>query len=122
MGHKKKGVAGGIFATLGMISPSIIIITVVAAFLKSYMDNVWFTHAMMGVRGIVCALMLNTVINLAKKSLVSVPACIIASAALLLALFTGVPTIGIVVAAGVAGYLLDRFSKKPEKEGDGDEQ
>lgn len=33
------------------------------------MDNVWLQHALMGVRGIVCALMLNTVINLCRVSL-----------------------------------------------------
>ena len=114
VGHKKKGVAGGIAATLGMIAPSIIIITLVAAFLKQYMENVWFQHAMMGVRGIVAALMMNTVINLAKKSLLSIPACIIGCVAMLLALFTGFPTIGIVVVAGVTGYLLDRFGQKKE--------
>ena len=120
VGHKKKGIAGGIFATLGMISPSIIIITVVAAFLKNYMDNVWFQHAMMGVRGIVCALMMNTVINLAKKSLINIPSCIIACVALLLALLTGFPTVGIVILAGIAGLLLDKFGTKKEGGADND--
>lgn len=118
VGHKKKGIAGGIFATLGMVSPSVIIITIVAAFLKNYMDNVWFQHAMMGVRGIVCALMLNTVINLAKKSLINVTTCIIACIAMLLALFTGCPTIVIVVLAGLTGFILDKFSKKEVKNND----
>lgn len=112
VGHKKKGVIGGIFATLGMVSPSIIIITVVAAFLKQYMNNIWFQHAMMGVRGIVCALMMNTVINLVKKSIVNVTTAVIAVIALLLALLSNVPTIAIVILAGVAGFLLAKFGSK----------
>jgi len=118
VGHKKKGILGGIFATLGMISPSIVIITLVAAFLKQYMDNIWFQHAMMGVRGIVCALMLNTVINLAKKSILNIPSAVIAVIAMLLALFTGFPTIGIVVLAGITGYVLNILIKKGGKAND----
>ena len=62
VGYKKAGIAGGIFSTLGMVSPSILIISIIANFLREFMDNKWFIHAMMGVRGVVCALLMNTVI------------------------------------------------------------
>ena len=107
VGYKKRGVIGGIFSTLGMVSPSIIIITVVALFLRSFMDNVWFQHALMGVRGVVCALMLNTVLNLGKKSLKSAFAWIIAALMLVLALFSPVPTIILVLCAAVSGIVYD---------------
>ena len=42
-------------------------------FLNNFMENVWVQHALMGIKGVVCALMLNAVISLAKKSLISVP-------------------------------------------------
>lgn len=112
VGYKKAGIPGGIWATLGMISPSLVIITVVAAFLKEFMDNVWLQHALMGIRGIICALMLNTVLTLAKKSLVH-PICYgICIAAFILAMFTPVPTVAIVVLAAVAGNLLAKFGGK----------
>lgn len=112
VGYKKAGIPGGIWATLGMISPSLVIITVVAAFLKEFMDNVWLQHALMGIRGIICALMLNTVLTLAKKSLVH-PICYgICIAAFVLAMFTPVPTVAIVVLAAVAGNLLAKFGRK----------
>ena len=62
----------------------------------------------MGIKGVVCALMLNTVITLAKKSLVNflcVAVCIIA---FLLAQLTPVPTIAIVVAAGIFGVITEK--------------
>lgn len=68
VGYKRRGIAGGIFATLGMVAPSLIIITAIALFLERYMDNKWLGHALMGVRAVVCALMLNTVVTLAKKA------------------------------------------------------
>lgn len=108
VGYLRKGVAGGILATLGMVSPSVIIITVVAAFLQSFMGNPILQHALMGIRGAVCALMLNTVYTLAKKSLISPAAVAICAAAFVLALFTDIPTVLLIVLAGVAGVVIDR--------------
>ncbi|MBQ0000351.1 MAG: chromate transporter [Clostridiales bacterium] len=106
VGYLQNGIAGGIWATFGMVAPSLLIITVVAAFLRQFMDNIWLQHALMGIRGVVCALMFNTVINLAKKSLVHPICYVICLVAFLLAMFTDIPTILIVVASAVAGNLL----------------
>lgn len=108
IGYLREGVMGGIISTLGMVSPSLIIVTAIATFLQAIMDNVYFQHAIMGIKGVVCALMLNTVITLAKKSLVN-PACIvICIVAFLLTMFTPVPTIVIVILAGICGVILDK--------------
>lgn len=115
VGYKKAGVLGGIWATLGMITPSILIITLVAAFLKQFMDNPWLAHALMGVRGIVCALMLNTVFTLAKKSLIH-PICWgVCAIVFALALFTNIPTIVLVLLSAIAGNLLAKFGMKEGK-------
>lgn len=109
VGYIKKGIAGGICATLGMISPSIVIITVVAMFMQNFMEAAIIQHALMGIRGAVCALMLNTVVSLAKKSLISPVAIIICAVALGLSLFTAVPTIAIIIIAGIAGVIVDKI-------------
>ncbi len=108
VGYKKARISGGIVSTLGMIAPSVVIITAVAAFLKNYMDNVWFQHALMGVRGVVCALLINTVINLGKKSLISKEAWIIGCLVLLAGLFLNIPTVLLVISAAVVGIVLDQ--------------
>ena len=36
IGHKTKGIIGGIIATLGVITPSVIIILLIASFLKNW--------------------------------------------------------------------------------------
>lgn len=115
VGYKKAGVIGGIISTLGMITPSLFIITIVAAFLERFMDNVWLLHALAGVRGIVCALMLNTVLNLAKKSLVNVFTCVLCAIAFIITVFLDVPTIIIVVVAAFIGIIIEKFI--PAKEG-----
>ena len=112
VGYKKAGIMGGIFSTLGMVTPSLVIITLVAACLEQFMDNIWLQHALMGVRGIVCALMLNTVLNLAKKSLTGLFSYVICIVVFLVALFTGIPTILILFVTAFLGIFLEMFSGK----------
>lgn len=110
VGYKRKGISGGIISTLGMVTPSVLIITVVAMFLEVLVNHPITQHALMGIRGVVCALMLNTVLNLAKKSLVS-PICVaICVVAFLLALLTEIPTILLIVLAGAAGVVIQRVT------------
>lgn len=108
VGYLRKGIAGGIFATLGMVSPSIVIITAIAAFLQRFMSSAILQHALMGIRGAVCALMLNTVLTLAKKSLLN-PACVAICVVVFIAAFlTEIPTVLLIVLAGIVGVILDR--------------
>ena len=114
VGYKKNKISGGIFATLGMIFPSILIITIIAMFLKNFMDNIWFQHALQGVRGVVCALLCNTVINLCKKSLKNHFTELVFLVILLLGFFTKIPTIILVLLAAAAGIIADLIKEKTE--------
>lgn len=112
VGYERKGVAGGIFATLGMVAPSLLIITSIALFLEQFMDNKWLGHALMGVRAVVCALMINTVVTLAKKSLVS-PFCIVICIGIFaFAMFTQIPTIVLVIVSAVLGIAEMLFAER----------
>lgn len=106
VGYKKKGVIGGIFSTLGMISPSLIIVSILALFLDQFMDNAIVAHAVGGIKVVVCALMLQTVLTMAKKTVTSIITAIVCCVAFLLAMFTDIPTVLIVVLAGLFGILL----------------
>jgi len=106
VGYKRKGILGGIVSTLGMITPSIVVITLVAMCLQAFIENVWVQHALMGVRSVVCALMLNTVLTLGKKSLKSAACWAICAGAFLIAMFIDIPTVCIVILAAIVGILL----------------
>lgn len=111
VGFKRKGIMGGIFSTLGMVSPSLIIVSILALFLEQFMSNQIVAHAVGGIKIIVCALMLNTVVTMAKKTIsnkITAIACIIA---FLLEMFTPVPTVLIVVIAGIVGIVLLKTGK-----------
>ena len=66
-GCKLKGFTGGLVATLAVVAPSILIITLIAAILSRFMENPYLVSAFAGIRLGVCALLLNLIIDLAKK-------------------------------------------------------
>ena len=70
IGNKRKGVPGGIIATLGMVFPSLVIITVIAAVLHNFMEIVWIQHAFSGIRICVCVFILNAVLKLWKSAVI----------------------------------------------------
>jgi len=49
-GYTTAGVFGGIVATLGLVTPSIIVILIVAAFLKTFRENRWVNQVLYGIR------------------------------------------------------------------------
>ncbi|MDO4960964.1 MAG: chromate transporter [Eubacteriales bacterium] len=107
VGYKKKGILGGIVSTLGMVTPSLVIITLAALCLQAIIDNVWVQHAIMGVRAVVCALMLNTAYTLSKKTIKDKFSIFIAVLAFLAAFFSGLPTVVIVICAAVIGIFVN---------------
>ncbi len=115
VGYKQAGVAGGIFGTLGMVSPSLIVICLVASILNNFIQNPVVIHALAGIRVVVCALMMNTVLSMAKKGIVDKLGGVLFITAFLLASFTPVPTVALIVAAGVIGVAAKRVRKEAAK-------
>lgn len=106
IGHKLAGIPGALAATLGFISPSVVIITVIAAFLENFASNVYVAHALAGIRVCVCVLIFNAVVSLGKKSVKTPTAWVIFLVTVVLAYFTPIPTVVLVIAAGLTGYIL----------------
>lgn len=115
VGYKIKGVIGAIFATLGMVAPSIVIITVIAAFLQNFQDIVYVQYAFAGIRAAVVALILNTIIKLGKKSLVDFAAIIMFILVTALSLLTNISPALFVIVAGICGIILGGGKKGREK-------
>ena len=49
IGYRRRGIPGGVAAALGMVSPCIIIISIIAFFLSSFQDNPYVQHALAGI-------------------------------------------------------------------------
>ena len=106
IGYKFHKLPGAIAATLGFLSPSILIIVLIAAFMTNYASLPVVKHAFAGIRICVCALILDAVLKLGKKSIVDKFSVIIFLAIVALSAFTDVSTIILVIGAGVVGYLI----------------
>ena len=105
VGYKTKGILGGIFATLGVVTPSIMIITIIAAFLKNFMDYEIVQHAFGGIRIAVCVLISIAIMKLAKKNIKNNTGIIIAVLVFLLVTFTNISSVYVIIGAIIFGLL-----------------
>ena len=109
IGYKLAGVLGGIFATLGVIFPSLVIISIIAAFIRNFADIEAVQHAMNGIQICVCALILDATIRLAKKSFADAYCITIFAITIVVSLFTGISAVFIVIGAGLLGIIINRL-------------
>ena len=105
VGYKTKGILGGIFATLGVVTPSIMIITIIAAFLKNFMDYEIVQHAFGGIRVAVCVLISIAIMKLAKKNIKNNTGIAIALLVFLLVTFTNISSVYVIIGAIIFGLL-----------------
>jgi chromate transporter len=111
VGYKRKGPAGGVLATIGVVLPGIILVTIVAICLRSFADVPAVRHAFSGIRVAVGALILDTVIKMAKGVFKEWKSLGIYSAAFALSFVWGVSPALLIIASGVAGLLVFRKGK-----------
>ncbi len=106
IGQKLGGVACSAAATLGVVFPSVVIITLIAALLQNFAEYPAVRNAFAGIRACVCALILNAVVKLWKKAVVDLPALLIFLCVLALAVFTKLSPVVFVVASALAGIAV----------------
>ena len=70
IGEKKGGIKGAIAASAGFLTGPIVIILLIAAFLRNFATLPLVQHAFAGIRVCVCVLILQAVLRLWKKSVV----------------------------------------------------
>lgn len=117
IGHKKKGVLGGIFATLGVITPSLIIITLLASVLSFFAGEKIIEHAFAGISVAVCALIVQAVLKLSKSGIKDIFTGLVALISFVLVFFVdGLSPIIVIIAAAVAGVVFKAICEKKQKE------
>ncbi len=106
IGQKQRGTLGGILSTLGVVFPSLVIISLLAGVITVFSHLAWVQHAFGGIRVCVCILILNAVIKLLKKAVLDVPTAVIFLAVTLGSYFTPLSPVIFVLLAAVAGIVL----------------
>ncbi len=106
IGQKIKGVVGGIVATLGVVFPSLIIISLLAGVIEAFSDIEWVQHAFGGVRICVCVLIINAVVKLFKKAVVDWKTLVVFILVTLGSVLTDLSPVIFVIAAAAIGIAL----------------
>ena len=112
IGTKAKGLPGAIAASLGVISPSLVIIIAIAAFIQSFSELEIVQNAFSGIRVGVCVLIFSAIIKLYKKAIVDKFTFALFIAVLLLTVFTNISPITFVILAAFAGIIAKVLSSK----------
>lgn len=112
VGFKKKKNLGGVVATLGIIAPSIIVITILACLINSIDDFPLVQKAMKGVNVAVCALITDSALNFVKKTSKGFFSILILISSFVLMYFFKVQTFCIVLGAAALGLCIYFIGKK----------
>ena len=108
IGMKLRGVAGALAATLGVIFPSMVIITTIAAFLSNFAHIPAVADAFAGIRVGVCILIFQAVRKLFAKAVVDKLTAVLFFLVLIINVITDISPAYLVVAAGLVGIAAKR--------------
>ena len=109
IGNKRRGKLGSVAATLGAISPSLLIIIIIASLLTAFADVPLVQNAFAGIRVCVCVLIFNSILKLWKSSVIDLITLVILIAVAVGSLFLDIsPVIFVIIAAliGIATTVM----------------
>ena len=106
IGQKKAGLLGGILATLGVVFPSVVIISLLAGVIEAFSHITWVQNAFGGIRICVCVLILNAVVKLLQKAVVDLPTLLIFAAVAVGSTFLSFSPVVYVILAALLGITL----------------
>ena len=112
VGYKQMGIIGGIFATLGMVTPSLVIIMILAGLINSINDYPVVKKALKGINVAVAALLTSTIINFMKKTIKKFTNAIFMMISFLLVFVLKLPSFWIILFALLIGVVLTYKEKK----------
>ena len=109
IGQKYGGVAGGIVATLGVVFPSLVIISILAGLISNFAHLAWVKNAFAGIQVCVCVLIFNATVKLMKKSVVDQRTAGIFLLVLVASVLLNLSPIWFVITTALAGVLLKNW-------------
>lgn len=114
IGQKLRGIRGGIAATLGVVFPSVVIISLLAGVIEAFSHLTWVQHAFGGIRICVCVLILNAVVKLCKKAIVDKITLALFVLVTAGAYFLDISPVVFVLLAGITGIVVRNLEKRGE--------
>lgn len=106
IGYKRKGIGGGIVTTAGVVTPSVLVITILAMFLESFSEILWVQRALRGINVVVAVLLVSAVWGIGKKTIYDWITAAVACAAFVAIAVFDVSAIFVVLASALLGLLV----------------
>lgn len=106
VGYRRRGIAGAVLATVGLVLPSLLIITVIALVLRSFAEVPAVRHAFAGIRVAVVVLVLFSVAKLFRAGVKKTLDYVVCIAAFALTVLFGLSPVVLVAAAVALGIAL----------------
>ena len=102
IGYKVKGIMGALFATMGVVFPSLVIIMIIATSLQSFSKYEVVQNAFSGV----AVLILNAIIKLWKNSVIDKVGIVIFALTFICGALLKISSIYIVISAAILGLII----------------
>lgn len=115
IGYYQANILGGIVSTLGMVSPSLIIITLISSVIKNFQEIEIIAHGLNGIKVGVCFLMIKAIIKFFKSSVNNKYAHITFLIALILSLFTRLQVFILVIISGILGLVFSNIRRAKDE-------
>ena len=106
VGYKRGGLIGSIFSTSGIVFPSLIIISLIAAFVSNFNELAWVQKALKGINVAVSVLLVKAVFSFGKKTVFDLCTFLIAALSFVLMFAFKVQGVWIVIGSALSGWLF----------------
>ena len=115
IGYKIGGVFGSFCATFGVVLPSFVIISIISLVLREFSDIKAVQYAFNGIRAGVLALIIKALVSMYKKAPKGLFSYILMGASFILAAFTDINVIFVIIGCGLAGLFNSLIIKRRVK-------
>ncbi|MBO5729887.1 MAG: chromate transporter [Treponema sp.] len=112
IGFNKAGLLGAIIATAGIVTPSIIIISLIASCISNFSQIQWVKKALAGINVAVAALLTKSVWDFSKKAVKNIWGLLLLLGAFIAMYFFGVESILVILVSATLGMCFSFLSAK----------
>ena len=114
IGRKLYGMKGAVCATVGVVIPSFVIISLIVLVLGAIGENPWLQGAFLGVKAAVCGLILVSAVRLGRQVLRTPFQWVLMLGALAAIAFAGINAVWVILAAALLGIIYSSIRSGKE--------
>ncbi|MBQ3042616.1 MAG: chromate transporter [Clostridia bacterium] len=112
VGYKTRGVLGAIVATLGIVLPSFLIISLLSYLIDAFQSNIWYQSAFKGIQACVTVLVINAFTKMFKQIEHDVYNYVSFVVAFAIAALTNFSVIYLILIGGLCGLVVTLLKQK----------